>query len=519
MAAGTVGDVSVTRPSISLPERYRVIRHIASGGMAGVWEAHDEVLDRKVAVKVLAQHLNEDDRARRRFQREARAAAGMSSHPHVVTIYDVGETDDRSFIVMELKLAGSLAERVAAGRQPREKVLQWLADAASALDAAHDAGIVHRDIKPANLLLDEHDRLAIADFGIARIAFDDQLTQTGLVLGTASYLAPEQAMGEQATPASDRYALAVVAFELLTGGKPFPHENFAAQARAHVDDPPPDASEVDRSIPPAAADALKRGMAKDPAERWPTAAAFVEGLATALDGAAGPPTEPTRRMSPMAAGVPPAATGRRAPPPSPPRRPAGAAAGPHPHRRNVPVLAALVGLLFGAIALAAVLSGGGDQQQAASRPPASERKAPESTPTAEATPEQTQTPEPTPEAPQPDEAAASGLNSQGFGLMNAGRYDEAVGPLRQAYDACKGSSALDPCGYAIYNLGRSLRLAGSPDEAVPVLEERLQRFPDNQPGTVEEELALARAGDTSDGRGRGKGWKKGDHNGNRDEDD
>ena len=120
--------------------------------------------------------------------------------------------------------------------------MRWLREAAGALDTAHEAGVVHRDIKPGNLLLDGHDRLAVADFGIARVAWEDQLTATGQVLGTAAYLSPEQALGEAATAASDRYALAVVAYELLAGARPFEAEHFAAQARAHVEDPVPPAS-------------------------------------------------------------------------------------------------------------------------------------------------------------------------------------------------------------------------------------------------------------------------------------
>src|SRR3954466_8538641 len=138
---------SVSPDRISLPDRYRVVRHLANGGMASVWEAHDELLGRAVAVKVLASHLSEDERARRRFQREARAVAGLSSHPHVVTIYDVGEHDGRSFIVMELLRGGSVADRLRTGeRIPVALALRWLGEAASALDAAHEAGIVHRDV-------------------------------------------------------------------------------------------------------------------------------------------------------------------------------------------------------------------------------------------------------------------------------------------------------------------------------------------------------------------------------------
>src|SRR5262245_58104223 len=283
----------VSPARISLPDRYRVVRHLASGGMAAVWEAHDELLDRDVAVKVLASHLGEDDRARRRFQREARAAAGLSSHPHVVTIYDVGEHARRVFMVMEIMRGGTIADRMRSGREiPNAVLLRWLREAAGALDTAHAAGVVHRDIKPGNLLLDDHDRLAVADFGIARLAWEDQLTATGQVLGTAAYLSPEQAMGEAATAASDRYALAVVAYELLTGSRPFEAAHFAAQARAHVEDPPPPASTRAPELSRAVDAVLERGLAKAPADRWPSATAFVDALARTLDE----PTKPTRRL-------------------------------------------------------------------------------------------------------------------------------------------------------------------------------------------------------------------------------
>ncbi|MGH2949364.1 MAG: serine/threonine-protein kinase, partial [Solirubrobacteraceae bacterium] len=288
----------VSAARISLPDRYRVVRHIANGGMASVWEAHDELLGRPVAVKVLASHLSEDDRARKRFQREARAAAGLSSHPYVVTIYDVGEHDGRVFMVMELMRGGTVGERLKAGRHfADDTALRWLREAAGALDAAHAAGVVHRDVKPGNLLLDDRDRLAIADFGIARVAFEDQLTATGQVLGTAAYISPEQAVGEPATAASDRYALAVVAFELLTGTRPFQAEHFAAQARAHVEDTPPPASERDPELPGSVDRVLDRGMAKEPGERWGSATEMVAELERAL-GSAAAPTATTRRVAP-----------------------------------------------------------------------------------------------------------------------------------------------------------------------------------------------------------------------------
>src|ERR1700754_1917243 len=296
-AAGTVCAMPPATPaSISLPDRYRVVRHLANGGMASVWEAHDELLDRDVAVKVLASHLGEDERARRRFQREARAAAGLSSHPNVVTIYDVGEHSGRVFMVMEIMRGGTLGDRLKSREDvPHDKTLRWLHQAAAALDTAHDAGVVHRDIKPGNLLLDARERLAVADFGIARLAWEDQLTATGQVLGTAAYLSPEQALGEAATSASDRYALAVVAYELLTGSRPFEAEHFAAQARAHLEDPVPPASTRAPELSRAVDAVLERGLAKEPEDGWDSSAAFVEALDRTLDADA-PPTTPTRKL-------------------------------------------------------------------------------------------------------------------------------------------------------------------------------------------------------------------------------
>jgi serine/threonine protein kinase len=232
---------------VSLPERYRVVRHIANGGMAAVWAAQDELLGRVVAVKVLSAGFAADEVAARRFEREARAAAKLSAHPNVVTIYDYGRHDGHPFIVMEYLAGGTIRERMRSDAPvPHALALQWLRQAGAALDAAHAAGVVHRDVKPGNLLLGHDDHLAVADFGIAMLAAETSLTQTGFVLGTAAYLSPEQRAGRMATPASDRYALAVVARELL---------------------------------PPGAAPAvIARGLAEDPAQRPATAVAFVDEL-------------------------------------------------------------------------------------------------------------------------------------------------------------------------------------------------------------------------------------------------
>src|SRR4051812_22926895 len=281
---------------VALPPRYRVVRHIANGGMATVWAAEDSMLERLVAVKVLAAGYAVDEAARRRFTREARAAARVSDHPNVVTIFDIGETEPptQAFIVMEHFAGGTVADRIKAGGElPVPLVLLWLSQAASALDAAHAADIVHRDVKPGNLLLDENGRLAVGDFGIASLAGETAVSAAGQVLGTAAYLSPEQARGHLATPASDRYALAVVAYELLCRRRPFAGETAIAQARARVEGDPLTAT----GPCDAAADVLRWGLAREPEDRPASAAAFVDALEEAVGDAA----EPTRVTTVMPA--------------------------------------------------------------------------------------------------------------------------------------------------------------------------------------------------------------------------
>jgi eukaryotic-like serine/threonine-protein kinase len=479
----------VSTARISLPDRYRVVRHVANGGMASVWEAHDELLDRSVAVKLLASHLSEDERARRRFQREARAAAGLSSHPNVATIYDVGEHQGRTFMVMELLTGGTVGDKLRAGEEiPPATALRWLRDAASALDAAHAQDVVHRDVKPGNMLLDERGRLAIGDFGIARLALEDQLTATGTVLGTAAYISPEQAVGDPATPASDRYALAVVAFELLTGERPFQAENFAAQARAHVEDAPPVASSINPDLPRDVDRVLSRGLAKDPGDRYATATEFVDELDNALSA---PRTASTRMIA-----TPPRRTRTTN------ERPAAAAP---PRRSGAGVLlAVLAGLLLIAVIAFLLLSGGSDKSNTGSgahHTPTATPKAsstpdktstPTATPTASATPTATPTASAAPSGGGTDLNKARQLQVQGYQARLGGDYAKDLQLSQQALDLCGNSNAMDPCGYALFEKGLALNRSGKPAEAIPVLQERLDRFGDNDKGEVAKELKAAK---------------------------
>ena len=223
-----------------LPPRYRSPRRIGHGAMGDIYLATDDTLGREVVVKVLSERYAADEAITERFKREGLAAARLSGESGAVTIFDVGEWEGRPFIVMEHLGGGSLEERLAGeGAQPPARALAWLEQAAATLDSAHRHGVVHRDVKPANLLLDSHDDLHVADFGIASAAGLDSMTLTGTVLGTAGYLSPEQARGERAGPASDLYALAVVAYELLSGQRPFENDSSTAEAVAHVHAPVP----------------------------------------------------------------------------------------------------------------------------------------------------------------------------------------------------------------------------------------------------------------------------------------
>src|SRR4051812_3087167 len=258
-------------PGTLLGGRYKLDERIAGGGMGDVWRGTDEVLGRIVAIKVLLPALLDEPGFAERFRGEARTMATIN-HPGVVDIYDYGSENGTAFLVMEYVEGDALSRTLSrVGRLTPARTMALVAQAADALHAAHANGIVHRDVKPGNLLVRPNGTLVLTDFGIARSALVGQLTVAGSVLGTASYISPEQAAGGVATPASDVYALGVVAYQCLSGHRPFDGATPIEIAMKHVRDMP---RPLPADIPPPVRAIVERALAKNPGDRWPSASAM-----------------------------------------------------------------------------------------------------------------------------------------------------------------------------------------------------------------------------------------------------
>ncbi len=268
-----------------LTERYQLTAHLARGGMADVFQGHDRLLNRRVAVKILHSQLSNDEAFVKRFRKEAQAAANLT-HPNIVGIYDWGQLDNTYFIVMELVEGRSLREVLKSeGTLLPRRAVEIAADMSAALSVAHRAGLVHRDIKPGNILLAPDGTVKVTDFGIAR-AWDDsqELTRTGSVMGTATYFSPEQAQGSKADERSDVYSVGIVLYEMLAGAPPFRGDNPMAVAYQHVSQEAMAPSSVNADVPASLDGIVLKAMAKDPEERYQTAEAMRQDLWAALQG-------------------------------------------------------------------------------------------------------------------------------------------------------------------------------------------------------------------------------------------
>jgi len=433
-----------------LKDRYRLERTLGRGGMAAVWRGHDELLERPVAVKVLADTIASDPGFVVRFRREARTAAGLS-HPNLVDVYDFSEEDERPYLVMQFVPGEDLATRIERGeRFDCDRLAQELLEALSHI---HAVGILHRDVKPANVIVEPEGTAKLIDFGIALPPDATSLTSTGLVLGTERFSAPEVLEGNPATERSDLYSCGVL-LRACEGERSRALGNLVAALTAA--DP--------QERPLSAEHALDLLEVPEPAVEQPT-----EVFAPSFE-------QPTERLRSSEAPAPPGGRRRK--------------------------LAA--GLLAGAVAVIATVAfvalgadgdserGGGRQAAQAQEPKAEKAGNGESAaaplPAEEPAPEPE--PQPEPSASEPDPVRGVELNDEGFALIEAGEAEAAVPILEEAVASFPEGSGDLNYAYALYNLGNALRLSGRPEEAIPVLERRLE-IP-NQENAVLAELDAAR---------------------------
>jgi hypothetical protein len=293
---------------------YEVQEFIGRGGMGLVYKAWHDALARPAAVKVL-QALAPDTEATGRFRREAQSIAQMR-HPNILNVFDFGEFEGVPYMIVEYVPDGSLADRLKAGsRLSPEETVTLLRGLGSALDYAHSLGIVHRDVKPANVLMGRDGAPILADFGLAKLLQSASVkSATGVTTGTPAYMAPEQVTGSPVGPAADRYALAAVAYELLTGGTPFTGDGVLELLYAHVHREPAPPTRKNPSLPAAVDGVLLQGLAKQPEARWASCREMVDALGKALSGQAArerPPVEATMVMAPQPAPTAPARGRRR----------------------------------------------------------------------------------------------------------------------------------------------------------------------------------------------------------------
>jgi eukaryotic-like serine/threonine-protein kinase len=432
--------------------------------MASVLLAEDQRLGRQVAIKRL--HAESPEDTARRFRREARLGASLN-HSNLVSVYDIVSDDEGVLIVMEYVDGETLRDALGRGPLPAGRAVEVLRGVGAGLDHAHAEGIVHRDVKPANVLLGRRPgEVKLADLGIATAVESTRITKSGTVMGTASYMAPEQLAGHRAGPEADVYSLAVLAWEALSGKRAYEGRTPIEIATRKASEPPPALTEAWPEAPPGAVAVLQRAMGADPASRPRSATALVDELERALDPRPAPrPTVPLARPEP---------TRGRA--------------------RFLPALALLVALLVAGAAILAFAGGDSSSPPAKKTAKAHKAKAKKKHATTAAAPAPQPAATSTQPSPVPSTSATGtsgkALNDQGYSLIQQGRYSEAVPILERAVHAFPSGTSDINYQYALFNLGHALRLAGRPAEAIAILEQRL-RYPD-QRAQVQAELDAAR---------------------------
>jgi eukaryotic-like serine/threonine-protein kinase len=326
-------------------DRYELEELVGRGGMSSVFRAHDRLLERNVALKILHEQYLQDDDYVDRFRREARAAAQLS-HPNIVTVIDRGEQNGRQFIVFEYVEGENLKQVIdRTGPLPVRDALVVALQMGRALAFAHEHGLVHRDVKPQNVLLNGDGRAKVTDFGIARSLDVEGVTQSGTVVGTSDYIAPEQAQGEHADAKSDVYSFGCVLYELLTGEVPFPGDNFVAVAMRHINDPPPNVLNRRHDVPARVAASVARAMAKEPEDRFASMDELVAELEACMREIVGEDRAETMVIGPR--------------PPSPGRR-----------RVVWPIAVVVAAVVVIGAAVAAALVLGGDEEAKSEAPAA-----------------------------------------------------------------------------------------------------------------------------------------------------
>jgi eukaryotic-like serine/threonine-protein kinase len=426
-----------------LRKRYRVEETLGEGGMARVYRGIDEVLGRPVAIKILADRHAGDQKFVTRFRREAQAAAALN-HPNVVSVFDTGDDEQAHYIVMEYVEGETLADLLRRERPlDPDLAARITEEVATALQAAHERQLVHRDVKPGNVMIDREGRIKVMDFGIARAAADDTLTQTGTVLGTAAYLSPEQARGDPVDARSDIYSLGCVLYEMLCGRAPFTGDSAVSIAFRHVNDVPDPPSAHHPGVPPEIEAVTVRALEKDPARRYQSADEFREALVAARG--AGVDTGPMgagggTELLPVAASADATTPITAEPPPPDLHRRAGV-----PSWLPLALIAAAVLALAGILALSLAgdderpRRGAGRQGQGQGQPPPKEESPP---------PEETTPPPPAPVAPEEalgtlNDVLVSAVSGGSLTFDAADKIGEKATAANEKYLAGELEAALD----------------------------------------------------------------------------